>query len=117
MKMKRHHSNRRSHLPITSDGVVVSCATGVEIAESALERLEELDDAIFAALEGDAEALDRSYRVWSHAVRDVDALLLAESQAQYARHARQVWNASRRRPEESLPRAFAALEVLCMVDD
>lgn len=89
----------------------------MEIAQSALERLEELDDTIFAALDGDADALNKSRDMWSDAVQKVGGPLLAESQAQYARHAREVWDASHSRPKQSLAHAFAALEVLGMVDE
>jgi hypothetical protein len=120
MNGPHHHSrrtSRRHELPPASSGVVVSCPCGIAIGQSALERLEELDDAIFAALDGDADALDRSRVLWSDATREVDAPLLAESQAQYARQARLVWDASRGNPEDSLARTFAALEVLGLVAD
>lgn len=118
--MKRPYSFDR-HPPEPSPpeftDVVVSCPRGTEIAGRVLERLEELDDTIFAALEGDAEALDRSRILWSDVRREIDEPLLAESRAQYARHARNIWDASRSNPEESLARAFAALEVLGLVDE
>jgi hypothetical protein len=89
----------------------------LEIGAAALERLEALDDAVFAALEGDPVALDRSQALWTDATRVVDARLLAESRAQYARHAQTVWDASRNSPVDSLGRAFAALEVLGLLGD
>ncbi len=82
-----------------------------------LDQLEELDDTIFAALEGDAAALDRSRQLWTAARREVATPLIEESQEQYAKRALMVWDASRSRPEESLTRAFAALEVLGLLAD
>lgn len=117
--MKRPHSHNRPYAKptVTPDGVVVSCPSGMEIGKAALDRLEELDDTIFAALDGDAEALDRSRTLWTSISREVDAPLVAESGAQYVRQARTVWDASRSDPEQSLARAFAALEVLGLVGD
>ena len=81
-----------------------------------LQRLEELDDMVFAALDGNADALDRELTNCGRtSPRELDPPLVAESQAQYARHARSVWDASRSNPEASLTRAFAALEVLGLV--
>lgn len=112
-----HHRHPARQLPSPSSDVVVSGASGLAIGSAALERLEELDDAIFDALQGDAEALDRSRKLWSTVARDVEAPLVAESGAQYARQARSVWDATHSSPERSLARAFAALEVLGLVED
>jgi hypothetical protein len=98
-----------------SPGVVVSCATGTEIGPAALERLEALDDVIFAALMGDADALDRSREMWSEVRLVISGPLLDESLAQYAKQALMVWDATRLDPDESLTKAYAALEVLEMV--
>lgn len=117
--MNRLYSFDRPSNPLRStpapDRVVVSYPSGAEIAGAALERLEELDDMVFAALDGDADALDRAHELWPNVARELDPPLVAESQAQYARHARSVWDASRSNPEASLTRAFAALEVLGLV--
>lgn len=118
--MNRPHSQHRQpprQLPSPSSDVVVSGATGLEIGAAALERLEELDDAIFAALQGDPEALDRSRKLWRGVAREVAAPLVAESGAHYARQARTVWDATHSSPERSLARAFAALEVLGLIEE
>ena len=105
------HDLRHSH-----DGVVVSNPSGLEIGGAALERLEELDDTIFAALEGDAAALDRLGKLWHEVHSQVDSPFVAESQAVYSRQARRVLDDSLRVPEKALARGFAALEVLDIVD-
>ncbi len=118
-----HPMNKRPHSQFPPDpsfspshNLVVSSADGLEVGSAALERLEELDDTIFAALDGDAEALDRSRMLWYDVRQEIDSPLLDESQAQYARRARTVWDAACDTPEDSLARAFAALEVLGMVE-
>lgn len=95
---------------------MVADASGAEIDHSALERLEALDDAIFAALEGDPLALDRLEDLWNAVHRDVERPFVRESQAVYSRHARQVLEDLLSYPEVSLSRQFAALEVLDLVD-
>jgi hypothetical protein len=117
MKRPDSHHRHPARSLTTPDRVVVSCASGREIGGAALERLEELDDTIFAALDGDPEALDRSRELWSTVARELEPPLVAESGAQYARHARTVFDASRSNPEQSLSRAFAALEVLGLLAD
>lgn len=96
---------------------VSSCGEGVEIDSIDFDQLDELDEVIFAALDGDAEALDRSRKLWSTVRREVAPPLVEESQEQYAKRALMVWDATRSSPEESLARAFAALEVLGLMAD
>ncbi|MCO6044845.1 hypothetical protein NG895_13110 [Aeoliella sp. ICT_H6.2] len=98
-------------------GAVSSCAEGVELDSVDLDQLEELDNTIFAALDGDPAALDRSRQLWRTVQREVAAPLVEESQAQYAKRALMVWDATRSSPEQSLTRAFAALEVLGLMAD
>lgn len=77
-------------------------------------------DELFAGMQSgsdNADALDRTRALCSDVAHAVAPPVLAESQAQYARRARMVWDASRSNPEASLARAFAALEVLGLVAD
>ncbi|MGL4513201.1 MAG: hypothetical protein ACRCT8_08930 [Lacipirellulaceae bacterium] len=93
----------------------VVCAWGEEIAPATLERLERLDDAVFAALRGDAAALDEAVYQWRDAVTRIDPRLLEASREVYHERAASHWCASRERPDASLPQAFAALEILALV--
>ncbi len=97
--------------------VGVECANGRLIDERDLHRLEELDDAIFAALEGDADALDRSSELWRALSAEAPPALLEESREQYIRHAETVFARSRRMPQDTLGLGFAALEVLALMSD
>ena len=95
----------------------MACADGEAIESDVLDLLEELDDTIFAALDGDAEALDRALALWSSVRHELRAPLIEESRRQYTRRAESVWQAYQTNPVESLPQAFAALEVLGMVSE
>jgi hypothetical protein len=109
-------------LPI-QDRPVASVRRGAEISsvddqsDEVIRRLEELDDSVFAALEGDAAALDRSVRLWRAVTAELDPEVVAESREQYLRRAETVLNESRTDPVRSLPRAFAAIEVLNLLAD
>ncbi|MGI9458297.1 MAG: hypothetical protein ACR2NU_17180 [Aeoliella sp.] len=99
------------------DPVEISCAAGDVIANDVLDQLEALDDTIFAALDGDADALDRARSLLVSAHRDLHGHLFEESRRQYARRAKSVWRTYLDNPGESLTSAFAALEVLELVSD
>ena len=107
---------------LTGAVVGVECAGGNLIDATDLRRIEELDDAIFDALDGDADALDRSSRLWRQLRRDVaqspwGESLLDESREQYIRQAEAVVTRYRESPHDALGSAFAAIEVLALVAD
>lgn len=81
-----------------------------------LNQLEQLDDAIFGALEGNADALDQAATRWQSATALVDRGLLEESRRQYVRRARAAWKQSQRESGR-LPLAYAALEILGLLDE
>ncbi len=95
----------------------VSATSADELPEEVVRRLEELDDSMFAALEGDAAALDRSVQLWHAVAAEFEPQVVAESREQYLRRAEAVWNESRVDPVGSLPRAFAAIEVMHLLAD
>ncbi|MEM8864239.1 MAG: hypothetical protein AAGF31_01680 [Planctomycetota bacterium] len=92
--------------------VGVEFADGELIDRSDLERLEELDDVIFSALEGDAEALDRSAVLWRRLRHEAPPALVEESREQYVRQAKAICHEYREAPRRTLARAFAAIEIL-----
>lgn len=97
-----------SHV-VTVDGRQISCES--------LERLERLDDTVFAALSGDAGALEAVRKQWREASRAVDAALLDETRRHYVDRARSRWRRSQESLSERLTLGFAALEVLSLLDD
>jgi hypothetical protein len=80
-----------------------------------LERLEHLDDTIFAAIEGDADALDRSARTWREAVKTLGWETIEESRQQYLRRAETQWQRLRNEPGHPPHRSFAALEIITLL--
>jgi hypothetical protein len=97
-----------SHV-VTGDGQQISCES--------LERLERLDDTVFAALSGDAAALEAVRKQWREASRAIDAALLDETREHYLDRARSRWRRSQESPSDRLTLGFAALEVLALLDD
>ncbi|MEN1682198.1 MAG: hypothetical protein AAGJ46_21695 [Planctomycetota bacterium] len=87
------------------------------IASDELELLEELDDTVFAALAGDAEALDRVKSLWRRSRRRAAADALEESRRQYVRRAECVQRCYCCSPREHLAPSFAAAEILELVED
>ncbi len=87
------------------------------INQQELNQLEQLDDAIFGALEGDADFLDQVAAHWRQALAVVDRGLLEESRRQYAQRARAAWKQSQREPAKRLPQGYAALEILGLLDE
>lgn len=112
-------SRRSIHQPAVAVGmgshVTVSQVVGADgrrIPGDSLERLERLDDTVFAALGGDAQALDEAARAWREAQTSVDPRLLDESRRHYVGRAMSRWLCSQRQPAERLATGFAALEIL-----
>jgi hypothetical protein len=80
-----------------------------------IARLEWLDDLMFAAIDGDATALQAAADAW-HATRDeLGAETVEESRQQYLRCAQGVWHALRRQPNHPPHRVFAAIEMISLL--
>ncbi|MEX0586710.1 MAG: hypothetical protein WD176_08705, partial [Pirellulales bacterium] len=84
-----------------------------------VRRLEQLDDIVFEAIDGDPSALAELRRLWPQTLRDLGAERVEESRAQYLRRAMTVWNESsagaKAGSEKAADQAAAALEVLCLL--
>ncbi|TWU00697.1 hypothetical protein Pla108_16490 [Botrimarina colliarenosi] len=89
---------------------------GRRIPFDSLERLEQLDDTVFAALSGDPAALETVRAAWREASGSVDAALLNETRQHYIDRAQSRWRRSQQSPSDRLTLGFAALEVLAMLD-
>jgi hypothetical protein len=84
----------------------------------ALEKLELLDDTVFAAIDGQAGSLERLQLLWPAVLADLGGALVADSREQYLRYALSIWEQcvdhdGVRRGD----RAVDALEVLCVLFD
>lgn len=97
--------------------VGVLCAEGHVIDAADLKKIEELDDVIFAALDGEPDALDKSARLWNKLRDEAPAELVDESREQYLRRAEAVIERYQDEPLDALGPAFAALEILALLAD
>jgi hypothetical protein len=96
-------------------GTRVVRGDGQAIAPAVLDAVERLDDTMFAALAGDATALDRAPDEWQRVRRVVVGDLVDEARAQYVERAANIWSDYRNGDELDVVRAFAALDVLLML--
>lgn len=85
---------------------------GSQLPTEVVERLEALDDVIFAAIDGNARALQDACFAWETAVRDLGWEVVEESRQQYLRCAQSIWDESRRHPDDSPHYPFAAIEII-----
>jgi len=82
------------------------------------EKLELLDDLVFGAIDGDTDALAQLRQTWPKLHDELGEALLAESREQYLRRALFIWQGSiEPGGVREASRAFAALEVLCILFD
>lgn len=83
-----------------------------ETRPDVIAQLEVLDDVIFAAIDGDATALEAAAEAWQSAISELGHDTLEESRRQYVRHAQSVWDALRRQSIQPPHRIFAAIEII-----
>ncbi len=81
-----------------------------------LGRLEQLDDVVYEALDGQATALEELETLWPEVLSELGDELVAESREQYLRYALQIWERTvgpdgLRKPGK----AAQALDVLCVL--
>ncbi|MCH7751450.1 MAG: hypothetical protein IH898_04775 [Planctomycetes bacterium] len=81
------------------------------------ELLEELDDAIFAALQGSEDSLEKAKTLWPRAIAEIDWELVEESREHYLRFAvetsRRLQQGELRSPERSV----MALEIVSLLTE
>ena len=83
-----------------------------ETRPEVIAQLELLDDVMFAAIDGDATALESAAEAWHGALSELGHDALEETRRQYLRHAQSVWDALRRQPIQPPHRIFAAIEII-----
>ena len=86
-----------------------------EIADDVRERLERLDDAMFSAIDGCREALQRAESLWDDAASSLNWRLIEESREQYLRYAVDVTRRLEFDPQASAERALLAIDVITML--
>jgi hypothetical protein len=89
-------------------------ATGTDPAE----QLGQLDDAVFEAIAGHAEALDGLRQLWPEIKAKLGTRLVDESRDQYVRYALRVWRESLAGAELRNPTAaLAVIDVMSLLFD
>jgi hypothetical protein len=83
-----------------------------ETRPDVIARLEALDDVIFAAIEGDPAALQKSEDAWQRAIAELGHDAIEETRGQYLRHAQGVWESLRHQEVQPPHKIFAAIEII-----
>lgn len=78
-------------------------------------RLEWLDDLMFAAINGDAVALETAADAWKKTLEELGRDALEESRRQYLRCAQGVWNDLRSKQNHPPHKVFAAIEIISLL--
>jgi hypothetical protein len=84
----------------------------IELPADVIERLEALDDVIFAAIDGDPEALDAAPTTWQCTLDELGWEMVEESRQQYLRFAKSVWEDTRHHPDDPDQKPFAAIQII-----
>jgi hypothetical protein len=83
-----------------------------------LEKLELLDDLVYEAIGGNAQAMQQLHAVWPELQKELDEQLLIESREQYLRYALSIWeDYVDKEGRRETTRAVQALDVLCLLFD
>jgi hypothetical protein len=83
---------------------------------AALQKLELLDDLVYEAIGGNAQAMQQLHAVWPTLKTELDERALSESREQYLRYALSIWEDYVDKDGHRDPiRAVSALDVLCLL--
>ena len=83
-----------------------------------LDKLENLDDVVYEAINGQPEAISQLRSAWPSLLSGLDEELVAESREQYLRYALSVWQeCAESNGVRQSDRAIQALDVLCLLFD
>ncbi len=86
------HTRPAGPAAVAYKAAVATCSDYALDAESseAHQRLEALDDAMFAAIDGNADALEKARALWLDSVCVLPLAVIEESREQYLRYAAEV---------------------------
>ena len=114
--MKRRFDSQETSAGAPRHDAKIVMADGADIDPNALDAVESLDDTVFAALSGDPRALDDARRRWQQAQHQVSPKLVDEARSHYIERAEQSWRDYRSGIVTDVVRAFAALDVMLMLE-
>ena len=89
--------------------------TASDVSADVINKLEALDDVIFPAIEGDAQALSASEQVWKSTLAEVGPTVLAETRNEYLRYARSTWQLLKSQTVGNPLRTLAVLKVIALL--
>jgi hypothetical protein len=77
-----------------------------------VKQVEDLDDVIFPAIDGDSEALKASPPAWKHALEDLGVDAVQETRCEYLRYAQTVWQFLLRQSVRQPLRLMAVMKII-----
>src|SRR5688572_14604497 len=80
-----------------------------------VKRLEDLDDVIFPAIDGDLEALKASQPAWQHAMEELGLEAVQETRCEYLRYAQTVWQFLLRQSVQQPLRLMAVMKIISLL--
>lgn len=114
----RPHAAHDHHEEDSAEAVPSYCLPSAALdCESARVRgkLEELDDVIFEAVNGEPHALERAHRLWPEVVEEIGWEHVEESREQYLRYAVEITHHYHRQEIRKPEKAIAALEIISLL--
>jgi len=118
---RAHAAHRRFEKSVEAVVTAKTCPTRASThlnpnAPEILEQLELLDDLVYEAICGDANAMRQLQTAWPKLLAELGDQLLAESREQYLRYAMSIWEECLDATGNRDPgRAVHALDVLCLL--
>jgi len=110
-----HGAHRRHQQQAAASSATLKAGSlSLAVSHSLMEKLDALDDAVFAAIAGEPGAIEQLQTMWPAVLAELPAEHLEESQEHYLSHALRTWEhfvQEGRSPE----RAVAALDVLTLI--
>ncbi len=105
-------SVRQGHRSLSSG--VGSSSAGISATD--LEKIGQLDDTVFEAIEGKSDSIDQLRSMWPTVIRELSPSAIAESREQYLRRTLAVWKEQAVDPATSTPDLAAdLLDLLCLL--
>src|SRR5690242_16697873 len=86
-----------------------------DLSAEVVNKLEALDDVIFPAIDGDAQALSASEQAWKSTLAEVGATAIAETKSEYLRYARSTWQLLKSQTVGNPLRMLAVLKVISLL--
>ena len=87
----------------------------LEVETVIASQLEELDDIVFPAIDGDQAALSKVEPAWEKAIATLGSEVVQESRQEYLRHARATWAFLKNQTLEHPHQLLAVMQIIMML--